>query len=169
MSNTKSKPVLHTITTPDGVVHTRKSPRVYAVAIVVTNDPIKHNLWLAKVRQEETVRAHEFIAKYEAGLATAGDERVTITNARGNYENTLFSKADYREWIASARAGIASRDAEIAKALADAANPATKPVYWVLGWSQTEKQGHATARSASNRWVSQQGCSIEVLPATRHA
>lgn len=168
MSNTKSKPVLHTITTPDGVVHTRKSPRVYAVAIVVTNDPIKHNLWLAKVRQEETVRALAHIAKYEASLATAGDERVETRDARGNFD-ILWSKADYLGWIKSAREGIAERDAVIAKALADAANPDTKPQYWVLGWSQTVKQGHATARSASNRWVSEQGCSIEVLPATRHA
>lgn len=168
MSNTKSKPVLHTITTPDGVVHTRKSPRVYAVAIVVTNDPIKHNLYIAKIKREESVRALAHIAKYEASLATAGDTRVETRDARGNFD-ILFSKADYLGWIASARAGIAEREVEIAKALAAAADPATKPQYWVLGWSQTVKQGHATARSASNRWVSEQGCSIEVLPVTRHA
>ena len=169
MSNTKSKPVLHTITTPDGVVHTRKSPRVYAVAIVVTNDPIKHNHWLAKSKRGENDYALGLIAKYEVSLAKAPDATVEIRDAEGRYLSTQYSKAEFIGWIAHARDGIARRDAEIAQVLAAAADPATKPVYWVLGWSQTEKQGHATARSASNRWVSEQGCSIEVLPATRHA
>jgi len=169
MSNTKSKPVLHTITTPDGVVHTRKSPRVYAVAIVVEYDPIKHSLWFAQHKQNENAYAAKQIAEYEAKLATAPDARQEIRDAEGRYLNTLFSKADFTQWIASNRKGIATRDAEIAVLLATAADPAAKPTYLVHGWSQTEKQGHATARTITNQWVTAQGGVAKVVPATRHA
>jgi|Laugresu1bdmlbdd_1035124.scaffolds.fasta_scaffold15923_3 hypothetical protein len=169
MSNTKSKPVLHTITTPDGVVHTRKSPRVYAVAIVVEYDPVKHSLWFAQHKRQENESSLRAIAKYEAGLATAGDARVEIRNERGNYENTLWSKADYLGWIKSAREGIATRDAEIAVLLATAADATAKPTYLVHGWSQTEKQGHATARTITNQWVTAQGGVAKVVAVTRHA
>lgn len=169
MSNTKSKPVLHTITTPDGVVHSRKSPRVYAVAIVVEYDPVKHSLWFAQHKRQENAYAAEQIRKYEFSLPAAGDARVEIRDAEGRYLNTKFSKADYLGWIASARAGIAARDAEIAALLATAADANAKPTYIVHGWSQTEKQGYATARTITNQWVTAQGGVAKVVPVTRHA
>lgn len=167
--NTKIKPVLHTVTTADGVVHTRKSPRVYAVAIVVEYDPVKHSLWFAQHKQNENAYAAKQIAEYEAKLATAPDARQEIRDAEGRYLNTLFSKADFAQWIASNRKGIATRDAEIAVLLATAADPAAKPTYLVHGWSQTEKQGHATARTITNQWVTAQGGVAKVVPVTRHA
>ncbi len=167
--NTKIKPVLHTVTTADGVVHTRKSPRVYAVAIVVEYDPVKHSLWFAQHKQNENAYAAKQIAQYEAKLATAPDARQEIRDAEGRYQNTLFSKADFAQWIAADRRGIAAREAEIAVLLATAADPAAKPTYFVHGWSQTEKQGHATARTITNQWVTAQGGVAKVVPATRHA
>jgi hypothetical protein len=167
--NTKIKPVLHTITTPDGVVHTRTSPRVYAVAIVVEYDPVKHSLWFAQHKQNENAYAAKQIAQYEAKLATAPDARQEIRDAEGRYQNTLFSKADFAQWIAADRRGIAAREAEIAVLLATAADPAAKPTYFVHGWSQTEKQGHATARTITNKWVTAQGGVAKVVPVTRHA
>ena len=169
MSNTKSKPVLHTITTPDGVVHTRKSPRVYAVAIVVEYDPVKHSLWFAKTKREANHYASEQIRQYEFQLPAAPDARQEIRDAEGRYLNTKFSKADFAGWIKSNREGIATRDAEIAVLLATAADPAAKPTYFVHGWSQTEKQGHATARTITNKWVTVQGGVAKVVPVTRHA
>ena len=124
MSNTKSKPVLHTITTPDGVVHTRTSPRVYAVAIVVEYHPVKHSLWFAKVKREENLYAAEQIRKYEFIGADAPDARQEIRDAEGRYLSTKFSKADFAGWIKSAVDGTARRNAEIAVLLATAADPA---------------------------------------------
>lgn len=167
--NTKIKPVLHTITTPDGVVHTRTSPRVYAVAIVVEYHPVKHSLWFAQVKRNENAYSLKQIAEYEAKLATAPDERVTILNERGNYQNTLFSKADFTQWIESNRKGIATREAEIAVLLATAADPAAKPTFFVHGWSQTEKQGYATARTVENKYAHEQGGTVKVVAVTRHA
>lgn len=162
MSKTK-----HTVTTPDGVVHTRTSAnRVYAVAIVATTDPVAHNLWLAKTKRRENEYAAKQIAEYEASLAKAPDERQEIRDAEGRYKTTLFSKTDYTGWIRSCRDGIATREQEIALAEARAADPATKPTYWVQGWSQTIAQGHKTARSDQNRWGTAQGTTLSVVTAS---
>lgn len=169
MTTKSSKPVLHTVITADGVTHTRKSPRTYAVAIVIEDHPVLANQSRANENRAEAARAIVSAEKHElkAKTAPAVETQIKVPSGYGWDRTEYIWTADkLLEWSAADRRRAAECLVLAAKYDALAADPATKPSIWVHGWSQTEAQGHKTASTVRNR-VSN-GSKVYVIPATRH-
>lgn len=166
---TKSKPVLHTVITPDGVTHSRKSPRIYAVAIVIEEHPVLGNQTKAKNCREEAARNIASAEKYElqAKTAPAVETQIKVPSGYG-WDRTeyLWTADKLLGWSADNRRRAAECLVRAAKFDALAADPATTAECWVHGWSQTEAQGHKTASTIRNRVL--HGSKVYVIPATRH-
>ena len=172
---TKSKPVLHTVITPDGVTHSRKSPRTYAVAIVIEYHPVlANNRWaqLARARAaSETAMAEKY--ELQAKTAPAVETQIKVPSGYGfDRTETLWTADKLLKWAGEERKRAAESLARAIELEAIADNPATKPTYYLEGWSQTEDQGHKTARTTLNKLRkysgANNGAKVMVIPATRH-
>jgi hypothetical protein len=169
MNTKSSKPVLHTVITADGVTHSRKSPRHYAVAIIIESHPVLSNQSQAKDRRLEAARYRGYAEKYElqAKTAPAVETEIKVPSGYGwDRTETLWTAEKLMVWVADYRAKAIEMDALAAEADRRAADPATKPTFWCYGWSQTEAQGHKTASTVRKK-VSN-GSKVYVIPATRH-
>ena len=170
-----SKPVLHTVITPDGVTHSRKSPRVYAVAIVIEYHPVLANTRWAQIARKEAASHIALAEKYELEAKTAPATKTETKVPSGfGWDRTVWNypAADLYEWADHERnrAGASLERAGKCEAAAD--NPDTKPIFCLNGWSQTEDQGHKTARTLLNKLRklsgANNGAKVIVIPVTRH-
>jgi hypothetical protein len=175
MTTRSTKPVLHTVITPDGVTHSRKSPRTYAVAIVIEYHPVTANRNWAERSRAEAAEQITLAEKYELEALTAPAVRTESKVPSGyGYDRTVYHypPADLLGWADKARKHAANHIANSIKQDAAAANPDTKPTFCLIGWSQTEDQGHKTARTTLNKCQKysgkNNGAIVRVLPATRH-
>ena len=175
MTTRSSKPVLHTVITPDGVTHSRKSPRTYAVAIVIEYHPVTANRNWANTARKNAAEQIALAEKYELEALTAPAVKTETKVPSGfGWDRTVYlhTAADLLGWADNARKHAADYIARSIKCDAAAANPDTKPTFYLEGWSQTEEQGHKTARTTLNKCQKysgkNNGAKVIVLPATRH-
>ena len=175
MTTRSSKPVLHTVTTADGVIHSRKSPRAYAVAIVIEYHPVLANTRWAQNARKNAAQQIGLAEKYELQAKTAPAVKTETKVPSGfGWDRTVYlhTAADLLGWADNARKHAADYIEQAIKLEAAAANPDTKPTYFLEGWSQTEEQGHKTARTVINKISklagANHGAKAIVIPATRH-
>ena len=175
MNTKSSKPVLHTVITADGVTHSRKSPRHYAVAIVIEYHPVIANNRFAQIARKNAASAIAQAEKYEleAKTAPAVETQIKVPSGYGwDRTETLWTAETLLKWAVDQRGHAANYIKRAIELEAAADNPATKPTFYLEGWSQTEEQGHKTARTTLNKIIkysgNAHGATVHVIPATRH-
>lgn len=175
MNPQSSKPVLHTVITADGVTHSRKSPRHYAVAIVIEYHPVIANKRFAQSERKNAASAIAQAEKYEleAKTAPAVETKIMVPSGYGyDMTKTLWTAETLLKWAVDQRGHAANHIKRAMELEAAADNPATKPTFYLEGWSQTEEQGHKTASTVLNKIRkhsgANHGATVHVIPATRH-
>lgn len=128
MTTTTSKPTIHSITLPCGKVETRKSPRIYTHAVVVTLGD-RHLAQQIKNEEADIDYVLNLVAKYTKVIETG------IIPLNGNGEKSSCTLEDYKKWISEYQVRISKSQQRIEKHRAMIGTGWKD--YFVAGWSQS--------------------------------